>query len=69
MDINIQAFRLVQEATAEPSAEKLRRKAASKQGGLVGGKARAEVLSPEERRTIAARANRARWSRVKEAVI
>jgi len=69
MDVNVQAFRLVQEATAEPSAEKLRRKAASKRGGLMGGKARAQAPHPEERKAIAQRANQVRWSRVKEAVV
>jgi len=32
-------------------------------GGLKGGRARAEKLSPEERRRIAARAARARWGK------
>ncbi len=32
-------------------------------GGLVGGKARAESLSPEERSEIARKASRARWSK------
>ncbi len=32
-------------------------------GGLKGGKARAEILSPEERSRIAAKAARVRWGR------
>ena len=32
-------------------------------GGLKGGKARAESLSPERRREIAAKAARVRWSK------
>ena len=32
-----------------------------RQGGLKGGKARAEKLSPERRREIALKAMRARW--------
>jgi len=35
-------------------------------GGLKGGKARAEALTPEERREIAREAARARWSKTKE---
>ena len=68
MDLNVQAFRLVQEATDDASAEKRRRRATSKRGGLMGGKARAASLSPEDRKAIAQKANQARWSRVKEIV-
>ena len=35
-------------------------------GGLKGGRARAESLSPDERRTIAAKAARARWGKKDE---
>lgn len=34
-------------------------------GGLKGGKARAKALSAKERRAIASKAGRARWSRAK----
>lgn len=34
---------------------------AQRQGGLKGGKARAEKLSPEERSAIAKKAAKARW--------
>jgi hypothetical protein len=34
-------------------------------GGLLGGKARAESLSPEKRREIARKAVTARWARKK----
>ncbi len=37
---------------------------ARRQGGLKGGKARGEKLSPERRREIALRATRARWAMV-----
>jgi hypothetical protein len=35
-------------------------------GGLKGGKARAEKLSPERRKEIARNAIQARWAKVKE---
>jgi hypothetical protein len=37
--------------------------AAGRKGGLKGGKARAEKLTPEERSESARRAARARWAR------
>jgi hypothetical protein len=40
-----------------------RHKARGRLGGAKGGKARAEKLSPEERRPSAQKAVRARWSR------
>jgi hypothetical protein len=36
-----------------------------RRGGLKGGKARAEKLSPEERKAIAKKAAEARWSKKK----
>ncbi len=68
MDINVQAFRLVREATDESSVDEKRRRAASRRGGLVGGRGRANSLSPEERISIAQKANRARWASKKEPV-
>jgi hypothetical protein len=62
LDLNMQAFRLVQEATSEVSSETRRKRAASRRGGLAGGKGRAKVLSPEERVTIAQKASRTRWA-------
>jgi hypothetical protein len=35
--------------------------ALGRRGGKIGGKARAEALTPEERRSIAMKAARARW--------
>lgn len=62
------AFQIFQKAThqepecAEP--EPLSPKAAAgRKGGLIGGKARAEKLTSEERQEIAARAAKARWSK------
>jgi hypothetical protein len=46
------------ERTKDPAAVSLGRR-----GGLKGGKARAEALSPEERKRIAQEAAAARWKR------
>jgi hypothetical protein len=42
---------------------KLSKKYAGRLGGLIGGKARAEKLLPEERKAIARKAAEARWSK------
>lgn len=63
MDLNVRAFRTVQEALREPSTEEDRRKVASRKGGLVGGRARAAAISAERRVEIAKKANTARWSK------
>jgi hypothetical protein len=66
-DLNRLAFSIVEDATSEepepdpyegkdPAAVELGRK-----GGLKGGKARAEKLTPEQRSEIARKAARARW--------
>lgn len=69
-DLNVLASRIVNEATQEektseepkpeknPAAVELGRK-----GGLKGGKARAEKLTPEQRREIARKAAAARWGK------
>lgn len=68
-DLNQLAQRLVQEATGEappdppapdkdPAAVTLGRR-----GGLKGGKARAEKLTPAQRSEAARRAARSRWGR------
>ena len=61
MDLNVKAFRFVQEATADVSPEKDRKRAASRRGGLVGGPARAKKITDERRKEIALKANAARW--------
>lgn len=43
------------------SLQKKNPKEQGRAGGLKGGKARAQKLTPEERRDIARRASRARW--------
>ncbi len=63
-DVNVIAARIVSEATDEthivknPAAVALGRL-----GGLKGGKARAEKLTPERRREIAKKAAMARWAK------
>jgi len=63
-DFSITAFRVVQEATGqiEPKPKKtFDAKALGHLGGLKGGKARAERLTPERRVEIAKKAALARW--------
>ena len=61
MDVNVHAFRTVQQATGE-IAPKIKR-ASSKKGGLIGGPARAKSTSRERRVEIAKQASRARWQK------
>lgn len=59
-DLNRLAHRLVKEATEEreePSTAQIN----GRKGGLNGGKARAEKLSPKKRSEIAKKAADARW--------
>jgi hypothetical protein len=66
-DFAVTAFRVVQEAVdqVEPVLKKPRReydyKALGHKGGLKGGKARSEKLTPERRSEIAKKAALARW--------
>lgn len=68
-DLNRLAARIVQETTEEPAPSvHLGDKdpdavALGRRGGLKGGKARAEKLSPEERSEAARPAARARWAK------
>jgi hypothetical protein len=65
-DVNIIASRIVSEATETPIKEK--NPAAvelGRLGGLKGGKARAQKLSPQKRREIARRAASVRWNKKK----
>jgi hypothetical protein len=60
-DLNRLAHRLVKEATEpreKPSAAQIN----GRKGGVNGGKARAEKLSPEKRSEIARKAAQARWA-------
>ena len=65
-DFSVNAFRVVQEATGQiEQPKKVHKeydyKALGHAGGLKGGKARAERLTPEERSEIAKKAARTRW--------
>ena len=70
-DFSVTAFRVVQEATEQVEAEPemptkkevFDAKALGHKGGLKGGKARAEKLTPERRKEIAKKAAKARWSK------
>ncbi len=60
------AFRVVQETTEQVVSQLKSRfdaKALGRLGGLKGGKARAEKLSPERRKEIAKKAAMARWGK------
>ena len=68
-DFSIIAHRVVEEATQEDKdaeSEQTESKkpdyaALGRKGGLKGGKARADKLTPEERKEIARKAAKARW--------
>lgn len=68
-DINELAAAIVQEATEDEEQAKPEREknpaavALGRLGGLKGGKARAEKLTPEQRKEIARKAAEARWGR------
>lgn len=63
MDLNVRAFRVVQEAVNETAPVSKRKKDGSRKGGLAGGRSRALTMSPERRREIAQKANQARWAK------
>ena len=74
-DFSVTAFRVVQEATGqiEPESTKAETEliegknphavALGRLGGLKGGKARFEKLTPEQRKEIAQKAAHARWAK------
>jgi len=64
IDINQLAASIVEKATGEPIREKNPAAVAlGRLGGLKGGKARAEKLSPKKRKEIARKAAVSRWSK------
>jgi hypothetical protein len=68
MDLNVRAFRTVDEAlkrASKPSGEQTENKkvTAARRGGLIGGPSRAKAISAERRREIARAASNARWKR------
>lgn len=64
MDLNVQAFRIAQQATAEISPATLAKREAARKGGVVGGQARAKAMTSEQRSIVARKANAARWRKV-----
>lgn len=68
-DINALAAHITEEATGEPAPDTNKNASAAargKLGGLKGGKARKEKLTPERRSEIAKKAAQARWQRSTE---
>jgi len=61
VDLNVRAFRVVQEAINGPSPALKTKKESSRKGGLKGGPSRAISLTGERRVEIAKKASRARW--------
>jgi hypothetical protein len=64
MDLNVHAFRLVEQATSEATLSQAK-KASSRKGGLKGGAARAKSITSERRAEIARKANAARCRKQK----
>jgi hypothetical protein len=62
-DVSQNAIRVIEEAIGEPLAKNPAAVALGRLGGLKGGKARAESLSPTKRKSIAKKAAEARWNR------
>lgn len=62
-DLNSLAARIVRQATEPEESEPSTAQTNGRKGGLKGGKARAERLTPEERSESARRAAKARWQR------
>jgi hypothetical protein len=68
LDLNQLAKSIVDQSTAEPGTSPAPEKnpaavSLGRMGGLKGGKARAEKLTPEQRSAIAKDAARKRWSK------
>ena len=65
-DFAVTAFRVVQEATGQIEEKPIKEfdaKALGRKGGLKGGRARAEKLTPEQRKEIARKAAKVRWAK------
>jgi hypothetical protein len=72
-DFSVTAYRVVQEATGQAEAKEEKplsvegknpaAVALGRLGGLKGGKARFEKLTPEQRKEIARKAAQARWGK------
>jgi len=68
MDTNVQAFRLVREATEESSTDVKRKRAAARRAGVAGGTARAVAISESRRKEIALAGSSARWGHKEPAI-
>jgi hypothetical protein len=66
-DPNQLAASIVQEATAPPKEKNPAAVALGRLGGLKGGKARRDKLSPQRRSEIAAKAAATRWAKRRRA--
>jgi hypothetical protein len=65
-DLNQNAFFILEQATGENPVEQTKNEAAvslGRLGGLKGGKARADKLTPERRKEIAQKAAAKRWNK------
>jgi hypothetical protein len=62
MDVNVLAYKIVQQATGETTPEK-KKQLSSRLGGQKGGVARARLLSSARKQEIARKANAARWNK------
>ena len=62
-DANQLAKFIVDVATGDASDDQIEKQEAQRQGGLKGGKARADKLTPEERAAIARKAAASRWNK------
>jgi hypothetical protein len=65
MDVNVRAFRVVQQATDENLPTSTPKKVAARKGGLIGGPSRARSISRERRVEIAKKASTVRWTKHK----
>lgn len=77
VDVNEAAFQMVQRSTSEsdalkPKSPKIKQSeisrvmsAMGRKGGRIGGKRRLETMTPEERRAVALKAARTRWTKRK----
>jgi hypothetical protein len=64
-DVIGNAVHVMRIATGEIEENPETGKEYARKGGLIGGKARANALSPERRKEIAQKAARKRWSKAK----
>jgi len=64
MDVNQSAFQMVGTEPKVSSSDVSRVMAAmGRKGGRIGGKRRLETMTPEERREVAVKAAKSRWSK------